>query len=205
MTAAHHLVPTPAASAWADLIKPWPKLMPRTGRTPAEKSLNNRAGQIHSKRKDRGTGRGDNDSHQADRLPGIMLQEDKKWVRRMGNLWRKKCERLKDRKLYQGLSHAHSRNHEHEWKHQVVLSGAVSFGLSCQGTLKQGLVGPHKQKTDRVISAPGTVLIKLEMESHYQRCPSYDADPPLESQSFVIIAKRRKWMNFKKSCQHIKS
>lgn len=58
-------------------------------RTPAGKSLNSRAGQVHSKRKDRGTGRGDNDSHQADRLPGRMLQEHKKWVRRMGNFWRK--------------------------------------------------------------------------------------------------------------------
>lgn len=68
--------------------KPWTELMPnlwhRTGRTPAGQSLNNRAGQTHSKRKDRGTGRGDNDSYQANRLPGIMLKNIKsgseEWV-----------------------------------------------------------------------------------------------------------------------------
>lgn len=61
-----------------------PNLWHRTGRTPAGKSLNNRAGQTHSKKKDRGTGRGDNDSHQAYRLPGIMLKNIKsgseEWV-----------------------------------------------------------------------------------------------------------------------------
>lgn len=50
-----------------------------------------------------------------------------------------------------------------------MLSGAVNFGLnavSCQGTLKQDLLGPHIQKIGRVISAPDTELINLEMQSH---------------------------------------
>lgn len=150
MTPTHHLVPTPAAPTWAvfnhyragQSHKPWKELMTSlwhgTRRTPAEKSLNNRAGQVHSKREDRETRREGNDSLQKDRLPGIILQEQKKWVRRMDYFWRKKCDRLKDRNLYQGLSHAHTRNREEVRKHHVVLSGAVSFGLnavSCQGTL----------------------------------------------------------------------
>lgn len=71
--------------------------------------------------------------------------------------------------MYQSLSHAHTRSHEHVWKHHAVLSGAVNFGLnavSCQGTLKQDLLGPHIQKIGRVISAPDTELINLEMQSH---------------------------------------
>lgn len=86
----------------------------------------------------------------------------------------KTCERLEDRNLYQALSHGHSRNHEHVWKHHIVLSGAVNFGLNaapCQGTLKQDLVDPHIQKMGRVISASDTVLIKLEMQSHDPEVP----------------------------------
>lgn len=68
----------------------------------------------------------------------------------------------------------HSRKHEHVWKHPVVLAGAVNFGLNAgsrQDTLKQDLVGPHIQKIGRVISAPDTVLIKAEMQSHDPEMP----------------------------------
>lgn len=157
--------------------KPWTELMPnlwhRTGRTPAGKSLNNRAGQTQQEKR-QGNRKGRQWQPSSKQAARHNAEEHKKWVRRMGNLWRKKWERLRDRKLYQGLSHAHTRNHEHGWKHHVVLSGAVNFGLnavSWQGTLKKDLVGPHIQKTGRVISAPGTVLIKLEMQSHYPEVP----------------------------------